>query len=426
MIKQLKLHPSQFEVWEDQHRFKVVCAGRRWGKSILALVSSLTELSKKNDAITAIVGPTFQQVKDIYWRDPQKISSLIPPEAILKRNDSELFLQLVNGSYLYLRGSDRPDTLRGLRYDFVILDEFASMKENVWEQIIQPTLLDSGGGALFISTPKGYDRFYNLWLKGQGGDSEWKSWRFSSYDNPYLERKYIEQMKKDMDEDTFGQEILAEFKKYSGLVYKDFSREKHLIEPMELQSNWTYYRAIDFGFVNPTAVIFAAITDKGGLIIWDEIYQAGLQTPDLAQLIKQKSEGKTFVNTVADSAQMADIEELRRYGLMVNPISKTSGSKEEDWTTFRIRKVAEKLRNGTLKIFKNCQNLVFEFENYQYHEVREGSWVREVPLKINDHLLDALSYLICSLPERVEPTFEEVSFEVVNPAEKLFDEEGFY
>ena len=212
MIKQLKLHPSQFEVWEDKHRFKVVCAGRRWGKSILALVSCLTELSKKNEAITAIVGPTFQQVKDIYWRDPQKIPSLIPPEAILKRNDSELFLQLVNGSYLYLRGSDRPDTLRGLRYDFVVLDEFASMKENVWEQIIQPTLLDSGGGALFISTPKGYDKFYNLWLKGQGKDSEWKSWKFSSYDNPYLEREYIEQMKKDMDEDTFGQEILAELK----------------------------------------------------------------------------------------------------------------------------------------------------------------------------------------------------------------------
>ncbi|MEO0289604.1 MAG: terminase family protein, partial [candidate division WOR-3 bacterium] len=290
MVKELKLHSTQFEVFEDNHRFKVVCAGRRWGKSTLALVCCLAQMSQKDNAICAIVSPTYQQVKDIYWRDPLKIPSLIPQEAILKKNDSELFLQLAGTkSYLFLRGSDRVDTLRGLRYDFVVLDEYASMKENVWEEIIQPTLLDSGGGAIFISTPKGYDKFYKLWLKGQGEDPNWKSWRFTSYDNPYLDKEYLKQAKKDMDEDTFGQEILAEFKKYTGLVYKDFDRSVHVIEPVELQPQWTYYRAVDFGFVNPTAVLFVAVTPEGKIYVFDEIYQSGLQTPDLAELIKQKS-----------------------------------------------------------------------------------------------------------------------------------------
>jgi PBSX family phage terminase large subunit len=422
--KEIRLHPKQFEVWEDPHRFRVVCAGRRWGKSILAVVAALTQIGEGRDKIGAIVAPTYQQAKDIYWRDPQKLFSLIPPEAILKRNDSELFVQLINGSFLYFRGSDRPDTLRGLRYDFVVLDEYASMKENVWEEIIMPALLDSGGKALFISTPKGYDKFYTLWKKGQDSDPQWKSWQFSSYDNPHLDKQFIEQSKKDMDEDTFGQEILAEFKKYSGLVYKSFLREKHVIDPIELKDSWTFYRSIDFGWVVPTGVVFATISDKGVIYVFDEIYQAGLQTPDLALITKQKSGGRGFINSFADSAQAADIEELRRYGLAITPVNKTSGS-SEDWTTFRIRKVNEKLQNGKLFIFKNCQNLVWEFENYKYHEVKEGQEVRERPAKINDHLLDALSYLVVSLPERIEPQIEgEVRVDF--PEEHLFDKGGFY
>lgn len=420
MIKKIKLHPKQYEVWQDTHRFKIVCAGRRWGKSTLAVVSALSEIGKGNNKIGAIIAPTYQQAKDIYWRDPQKLFSLIPPEAIAKRNDSELFIQLINGSFLYLRGSDRPDTLRGLRYDFVVLDEYASMKENVWEEIIMPALLDSGGKALFISTPKGYDKFYELWSKE---DIEWKSWRFTSFDNPHLDKKFIEQAKKDMDEDTFGQEIMAEFKKYSGLVYKSFSREKHVVEPVELKENWTFYRSIDFGWAVPTGVIFATISDKGIIYVFDEIYQAGLQTPDLALMIKQKSGGRSFINSFADSAQAADIEELRRYGLAITGVQKTSGS-SEDWTTFRIRKVNEKLQNEKLFVFKNCQNLIWEFEHYRYHDVKEEQEVRERPAKINDHLLDALSYLVVSLPERIEPTIQEQEEEL--PEENLFTKDGFY
>ena len=296
------------------------------------------------------------------------------------------------------------------------------MKENVWEEIVMPALLDSGGKVLFISTPKGYDKFYELWSKQ---DPEWRSWRFTSFDNPHLDKKFIDQAKKDMDEDTFGQEILAEFKKYSGLVYKSFNREKHVIDPIELKENWTFYRGVDFGWVVPTGVVFAAISDKGIIYVFDEIYQAGLQTPDLALMIKQKSGGRSFINSFADSAQAADIEELRKYGLTITPVAKTSGS-NEDWTTFRIRKVNEKLQNGKLFVFKNCQNLMWEFENYKYHEVREGQEVRERPAKINDHLLDALSYLIVSLPERIEPQIDIDETELPPDDTKMFSEDGYY
>jgi PBSX family phage terminase large subunit len=428
MSLNIKLHPKQYEVAVDTHRFRVINAGRRFGKSVLAR-SIVLDWATKNAGLYWIVSPTYQMARDIHWKQGYNLE--IPQEWIAKKNEVDLEITLKNGSRIALKSAENPDRLRGTGLRGLVVDEVAFLKDwkHLWDEALRPALTDYQAPALFTSTPKGYNAFYELWMQGQKEDGEWKSWRITTYDNPFIPVEEIEQAKQELDEDTFAQEYLAEFKKFTGLVYKDFSRENNVIEPIELQPNWTYYRGIDFGFANPTAVIFAAITDKGELIIWDEIYQSGLQTPDLAQLIKQKSEGKTFVNTIADSAQMADIEELRRYGLMVNPVSKTSGSKEEDWATFRIRKVAEKLRSGTIKIFNNCQNLVFEFENYQYHEVRDGSQVREVPLKVNDHLLDALSYLVCSLPEKITPTYENRSisgFIEQLPKENYFTKEGFY
>ena len=403
MIKNIDLHEAQWDILMDPHRFKVVCAGRRWGKSTLALAMCIKAMVDKPNAITAIVAPTYQQAKDIYWRDPMKIMHYVSADSIAKKNDSELFLQFKNGSYLYLRGSDRPDTLRGLRFDFVVLDEYAQMKSNVWEQIIQPTLLDSKGSAIFISTPYGYDKFYKLWMKGQKESKEWRSWRFTSYENPHNDPKDLNKWRAENDEDTFAQEYLAEFKKLKGLVYKDFHRSTHVIEPKDIPLSWSLFRGIDFGFVNPTAIIFAAISPEGEIIVFDEIYMSGLRTPDIADLIKQRSTGRSFVNTIADSAQRSDIEELQKYGIALYGVSKSTGSRAEDWITYKIRRVAEKLRLKKLFIFNTCTNLIFEFENYKYHEVKEEERVKEIPLKVNDHALDALSYLITSLPERIDP-----------------------
>lgn len=412
-----QLHEGQLDVATNASRFKVLAAGRRFGKSTLSLALAVKHCLDNSGVKAWIVCPTFQQSKDIYWRSIEKVpfwtNLLISQGLRIKKNDSELLLEFPNKSLLQLKGSDREDTLRGSGLSFVILDEASSMKPNVWVEIIQPSLIDSGGKALFISSPKGFDWFYELWMKGQRGDKDWKSWRYTSYENPLLDKHYLDQAKKDSDEDVFASEYLAEFRRFSGLVYKDFDRSKHVVDQIELKDGWTYYRAIDFGFVNASAVLFAAISDKGELYIYDEIYQAGLKTPDLASLISQKSGGRFFSNTVADSAQISDIEELKRYGFGIMPIQKRSGAANESWTEFRIRKVAEKLRNNTLKIFKSCPNLIFEFENYRYHVSRdETQQIREIPLKLNDHALDALSYLIVNLPERIEPVYEQQVYHV--------------
>lgn len=400
----VRLHKTQKEVADSPARFKVITAGRRWGKSTLSRMQILKWATDKAGTYW-IVSPTFAMGKDIHWK--QGFVNEIPADWIKSKNEAELEIVLMNGSRIALKSAENPDRLRGVKLNGLVVDEIAQMRNwaTIWEECLWPTLIDYAAPAMFISTPAGYNHFHELWKKGQGDDPMWKSWKFTSYDNYHIPRSEIEQARKYNDEDTFAQEYLAEFKRYTGKVYKEFDRDVHVIEPMELRSEWSFYRGIDFGFVNPSAVIFGAVDTKGIMYIYDEIYQAGLQTPELANYIKQKSIGRNFTFSVADSAQQSDIEEINRYGLPVSPVKKTSGSNTEGWTQYKIRKVSEKLKAGTLKIFSNCVNTIREFENYEYIEVKDGDYVKEVPRKVNDHTCDAVSYLIISMPEVMSSDF---------------------
>lgn len=424
------LHPAQAQIVNSQKRFRVVDCGRRFGKTTLVAEEMCGFAHYRPKTLSVYLAPTITQARDIAWSMfKEKTKGLWNKEPNETRMEIEV--RSVNGeiSRIWLRGTENVQSLRGLGINFLAPDEVSSMNnwKSIWAEVLRPTLTDTKGQALFTSTPKGYDHFYELYNM-EKKDPDYQSFKFTSYDNPHLPVDEINKARLELDEDTFAQEYLAEFKKYTGLVYKDFSREVHVITPIELKSNWSYYRAVDFGFVHPTAVLFAAISDKGILYIFDEIYSSGLQTPDLAELIKQKSVGRMYLSTIADSAQQSDIGELSRYGLGVTPVSKTSGSQGEDWTKFKIRKVTEKLRGRKIYVFNNCVNTIREFESYKYHEVNKYGQVTEVPVKIDDHAMDALAYMIVSLPDRVDPVYDVNYDKLINqlPDDHLFNKYGFY
>lgn len=364
-------------------------------------------VSKHSNSIVYYVAPTYIQAKNIMW---EMLKQYIPAHWIVEKKEQELKLVLQNGSRIELKGADsEPDRLRGVRIDFLICDEIAFFRnwKIVWEKVLRPTLMDSRGKALFISTPNGYNHFYDLYMKGFEGkqfDKDYISYKFTSYDNNYLPKEEIEKARVESDGDTFAQEYLAEFKKYTGMVLKMFSREHHFIAPIEIQNSWSFYRGIDFGWAHPSACIFITVDPGGKVYVYDEIKQSGLTNPEFANLIKQKSIGRSFTQSWGDSAAASDIRELNNYGLSVIPISKSSGS-NEDFTKFKVRKLNEKLKANKLFIFNNCGQTLQEAENWQYKEVRDGSQVREVPAKINDDLMDALSYCIIPLPEYFESSY---------------------
>jgi len=249
-------HPAQKEIYESPARFKVVAAGRRFGKSYLAamlmlMYGSQTEhvgLSGKVYDVSMkpiyYVGPTFEQAKRIMW---DLIQSLGGP-MITKTHENSATITLINGRKIIIKGADDPNSLRGLGYHFVVMDEYAFMKPEVWSKIVRPALTDVEGHALFIGTPEGENHFFDLFVEARTtGLPMWQAWQFTTLDNPTLDRGEVLQAKNQLSSVEFAQEYEANFATAQGSVFNSKWWNISDVEPLE----GDYYIAIDLaGFAN--------------------------------------------------------------------------------------------------------------------------------------------------------------------------------
>ena len=180
----INLLPWQQQVWEDPTRFKIVAAGRRTGKSRLAAWLLIVNALQTDRGTVFYVAPTQGQARDIMW---ETLMSLGQP-VIASSHINNLQIKLVNGATISLKGGDRPETMRGVSLRYLVLDEYADIKPDVWEQILRPALADQKGHALFIGTPMGRNHFYDLYQYAELSDDDtYKAWHFTSYDNPLLD-----------------------------------------------------------------------------------------------------------------------------------------------------------------------------------------------------------------------------------------------
>lgn len=436
-----KLHEKQLEVAQDTHRFRVICAGRRWGKSVLAQVIVLKWAVDK-PGVYWIVSPTYRQGKQIHWRGLQQ---LIPREWIQKKNEVELSITLKNGSIIELKGAENPDALRGVKLKGLVIDEIASVRnwDWLWDEVLRPTLTDYAAPALFISTPKGYNHFFELYQLGQHDASDYRSWRFTSYDNPYIPAEEIDKAKAELTEDTFAQEYLADFRKFTGLVYKEFDRGLHIIDPFDIPDAWMVYRGVDFGSTNPTACLWIAVDGDDNWYIASEHYQTG-QTIDFhAGIINANPLSSRVSATYGDPSGAQWISEFATRGIYITPATKETNTAFTTWVRFGIDKVAQKLKPipghavpglaardavvgrgmPALFIFNTCINTLREFETYRWKEksVTQAQDLNEpdVPEKANDHALDALRYFAVSYQAG---QYAKEEFPKLN----MFDEQGLY
>ena len=265
-----KMLKWQQEIHQDKTRFKVVVAGRRCGKSRAAAMELIIEgLKCPEGSGVMYVAPTQGQARVIIWNVLMEIGREVIASAHV--NNSEI--TLINGAVIYVRGADRPDTLRGVSLSFVVLDEFADMKPTAWEQVIRASLSDKRGGAMFIGTPKGRNHFYELYKLGTSGeDPEWKSWHFTTADNEIIHPDEIKAAKKTLSSFAFKQEYMASFDNAGTNVFKE-EWLKYGVEPKV----GSYYIAIDLaGFeavgnqaansksrLDKTAISIVKVTDEG-------------------------------------------------------------------------------------------------------------------------------------------------------------------
>jgi hypothetical protein len=409
------LHPSQLEVARDDHRFRILCAGRRWGKSVLSRLETL-RWATEQEGVYWIVSPTYKQAKSIHWRDIQKE---VPKQWIQKKNEVELSITLKNGSIIELKGAENPDALRGVKLRGLVVDEIASIRNWswLWEEVLRPTLTDYRSPAIFISTPKGYNHFYDLFQVGKKDSENYKSWRFTSYDNPTIASEEIDEAKKTLTEDTFAQEYLADFRKHTGLVYKEFDREKHVVKNIDIPDDWSMYRCMDFGSTNPTVCLWVAVDGDDNWWVVDEHYKSG-ETIDFHAGIINSRTSTPIVTTYGDPSGAQWIDEFSQRGVYITKATREKGTSSQNWVRYKIEKVAEKLKPKvghtvgplgdrdpdkgipSLFIFEHCHNTIQEFETYRWKtkSVSQAQDLNEpdTPEKANDHAMDALSYFACS------------------------------
>lgn len=286
-MSHLFLHKRQMEVFQAKSRFKVVVAGRRWGKTQLSKIAILKYARIKKRLIW-YVAPSYRMAKQIMW--PELLSA-IPRRWLAKPpNETTLTVTLVNGTRIELKGADNPDSLRGVGIHFLVMDEVQDINPEAWSKVLRPTLASTGGHALFIGTPKAYNFLYELYVLGQKPENvkagKWISWQFPTMTSPFIPPEEIEAAMHDMDEKSFNQEFNASFETMSGRVYHPFDRKIH-VKNCAFNSQLPIWTGQDFN-IDPMSSVILQPQDDGTVWAVDEIVLRGSNTEEVCDELERR------------------------------------------------------------------------------------------------------------------------------------------
>lgn len=284
-VAELRLHPGQSKVFKDPARYKVVAAGRRWGKTHLSRSFLLREAAKaKRGSLIWYIAPTYGMAKQIMWKD---LLAAVPKRWLRHYHETEMRVELTNGVTIQCKGADDPDKLRGVGLAAVVLDEFQDMAPAVWWECVRPTLVTTGGRALIIGTPKAFNLLYELWLKGQDPEStEWRSWQFCTAESPFVPELEIISARRDTDPKTFRQEYEASFENMSGRVYYAFDRRTHIKE-CPFNPNLPIWVGQDFNIDPMSSCIMQPQLD-GTIHVIDEIVLPGSNVEEVCAELSRR------------------------------------------------------------------------------------------------------------------------------------------
>jgi len=391
---ELTLHSGQTEVYRDPSRFKVVVAGRRWGKTVLSRTTMISAACVANRRVW-YVAPTYRMAKQIIWDD---LREAIPRRWIKKINETTMTIRLRNNSVIECKGADKPDTLRGVGLNYVVLDEVQDMKWETWNEVIRPTLSSTGGHALFIGTPKAYNHLYDLYMMGQQKQYQqagmWNSWQFRTMDSPFIPESEIEAARADMDLRTFRQEYEASFETMSGRVYYPFDRDVH-VGKYDFNPDLPIWVGQDFN-IDPMSSVILQPQPNGEVWAVREIVKFGSNTvetcDELERQFWRQIEQVTIYPDPAGAQRshttgQSDLAIMKQRGFV-----RMKHHRRNPSVVDRVNSVNRMLESATgevrLRIDVGCKELIKSLEQTIY---KKGS--REVDKSQSvEHSADALGY----------------------------------
>jgi hypothetical protein len=389
----LFLHQKQMEVYTNPCRFKVVVAGRRWGKSQLAKVC-LIKHARKPKRLVWYVAPSYRMAKQIMW--PELVES-IPRAWVRKYNETILTITLINGSKIELKGADNADSLRGVGIHYLVMDEVQDIDPEAWTKVLRPTLASTGGHALFIGTPKAYNVLHELWSHG-GNESKkaWASWQFPTITSPFIPASEIEAARSDMDEKSFMSEFEASFETMSGRVYYPFDRKIHM-KPLAFDPSLPIWVGQDFNIDPMSSVIYQKQRD-GTMWAVDEIHLPNSNTDELCDELERRY--WRFMDQITIYPDPAGAYRGHQRGESDLDIFRARGFKKQKFrrkhppVADRVNAVNRMLKaaDGTVRMMVDprCKKLIEAFEQTLYvpgcREVDKSAGV--------EHAADAAGYCI--------------------------------
>ena len=386
----MPLSDPQQAIVNAPQRFRVVIAGRRFGKTHLA-IRELCFHAKDPEKEVWYVAPTYKQAKMIVFKKLRK--KLIELRWVTKINETNLSFELKNGSTISLKGADNYDSLRGVGLDFLCLDEFADIDQEAWTETLRPTLADKMGRALFIGTPKGMNWAKELFDMAEEFPDEWRNFQFTTEEGGNVPLEEIEAARRTLDEKTFNQEFRATFENFSGRIFYAFDRQYNLKAytdpiPHEL------HIGVDFNIDPITAVI--AVKKGDQLHIIDEIRIMGSNTDELVNEIRTRYPNNNIVcyPDPAGAQRKTSAGGRTDHTILRNANFRVLAPHSHNAVKDGINAVNAKLRSSTgittLFLDHKCKYTIECLEKFTY---KEGT---SIPDKDSgfDHLADALRYMV--------------------------------
>lgn len=384
------LTEPQRQVWDANHRFKLLCSGRRFGKTYLCITRLICWAMEKPGSLCWYVTANYRMAKQIAWR---QLKTMTPDRMIAKKNETDLSVELINGSEIALRGADNEDSLRGVSLSALVVDEAAYVKQTAWEMVLRPALSDQNGPAWFITTPAGLNWFHDLWEQAQN-QVDWNTFSFTTIDGGNVSAKEIEAARNTLDERTFRQEYLASFETLCGRVYPGFSDENISKDVADIGG--PIYWGTDFNVSIMAGVLGSRVGDT--LHIWDELAVKQSNTDEVCSMLRQRFPDRKIIAypdptgsaRKTSSAGRTDHDIIRRFGFScISPKAPWAVKDKINATNWMI-----KTAKGSIRLFVHprCKHTIKALKNVTFKEGAED-YVIDKSANI-EHWTDGLGYLI--------------------------------
>ena len=403
----IKLKPPQWSVFTSDARFRILVAGRRFGKTFLSQVE-LCRAAWSLGRLVWYIAPSYKQAKRIAWKP---LKQMTRPYWAGRPNETDLRIELITGGTICLRGADNYDSLRGDGLDFLILDEYASIAKEAWPEVLRPALADKQGKALFIGTPRGHDHLYDLY-QGAQKQPDWATFQFTTEEGGNVPPAELEAATRDLDERTFRQEFQASFENLTGgLVYYAFSRHDN-VEPQRYNTGLPLFWSVDFN-VNPMCSVIGQ-RDGDQVYILDELVLPDSNTEAACM---------HFFWRIARWTSGPCLRQIHIYGDATGN-GRSSAASRTDWqiirdyskhqpydVSFHVSSVNPPVRDRVncvnamlhsharrrrLFIGPQCKELIQDFERVRWKKDSDGNSLVVIDKSdpARSHVSDALGYMI--------------------------------